>query len=317
MPYIFLRIAWMKHYQGVTEDDIPSGAGSYVEVNKDGREVYNFFPIQGKYYGYARIQDGRSLHIERIGAKPAVPFIDNVTVVVFAKNPETGGQYIVGWYKNAKLNRQVQKLAHSTFPKGKNYQIIADIANSHLIPADDRIYTVEGPGQTNAWYAEEYEDAAYFQRLEDYMADPEGYIIRKARKIAIGRAWQPNVELRKKIEEKAMEFVESYYKVRDYEVDVVHKENYGWDLEATLNSKTLLLEVKGLSGPFNGIELTPNEYTNSKTNRKHYRICVVSYALDDNKRKLEIFYWSQNEWINNAGNVLKVDEITSARFTKK
>ena len=43
---IFLRTAWMKRYQGVNENDIPVGAGWYVNENADGGEVYNFLPIR-------------------------------------------------------------------------------------------------------------------------------------------------------------------------------------------------------------------------------------------------------------------------------
>jgi hypothetical protein len=58
MPrYIFLRTAWMEFYKGRTQKDLPIGAGSYVSKNSDGGEVYNFFPIRGKYYGFARIQE--------------------------------------------------------------------------------------------------------------------------------------------------------------------------------------------------------------------------------------------------------------------
>lgn len=34
-------------------------------------------------------------------------------------------------------------------------------------------------------------------------------------------------------------------------------------------SKTLLLEVKGLSGDFAIVELTHNEYTNAKRDKRH------------------------------------------------
>ena len=43
---IFLRIAWMIRYQGVTAKDSPSGAGHFVDENLDGGEVMNFLPVR-------------------------------------------------------------------------------------------------------------------------------------------------------------------------------------------------------------------------------------------------------------------------------
>jgi hypothetical protein len=40
---------------------------------------------------------------------------------------------------------------------------------------------------------------------------------------------------------------------------------------------------------------------------------VVSNALSVNK-KLEIFYWDNNNWISNENKILQVREIVSAKF---
>jgi hypothetical protein len=116
-PIIFLRTAWMKNYKGVNNEDIPSGAGSYVTENLDGGEVYNFLPVKGYYYGYARIQKARNLRIERLGADKEADLIKGATVVLFAKIPETGGEFIVGFYKNAVLNRNTVDLPKGTREK--------------------------------------------------------------------------------------------------------------------------------------------------------------------------------------------------------
>lgn len=93
----------MIHYGGVTHMGKPSGAGSYVKENEDGGEVANFYPIRGNYYGYVRIRKNHDLRIERLGASPQAEAIRNVTVVFFATNPVTRGQYVVGWYDQATL----------------------------------------------------------------------------------------------------------------------------------------------------------------------------------------------------------------------
>jgi hypothetical protein len=303
----------MKNYKGVTNEDIPTGAGSYVEENQDGGEVNNFYPLNGNYYGYARIQNGRSLRIEKLGADLKADFIDNITVVLFAKNPETGGQYIVGWYKNAKLFRHIQELKSKIIPN-KPYNVITEIGDGFLLKPSDRIFAVEGPGQTNAWYVEEYVEKSYFLKLEEYMADPENYLIRIAKKKRGNRAWQKDIELRKKVEYAAMDAVAAYFEVRNYEVSFCHKENYGWDMEASSGKQKLLLEVKGLSGEFNVIELTNNEYKNSKLNRKHYRICIVTNCLDTNKIKVNIYFNENGNWVSKENKILKIQESTSALF---
>lgn len=316
---IFLRIAWMKHYQGVNADDIPTGAGSYVEENEDGGEVCNFLPIKGKFYGYARIQGNRNLRLENLGAEVADEFLENVLIILFAKNPESGGQYVVGYYKDATLYREVQFLSGNVRLGHRVYNFITKTRDGHLINAEDRIFEIpkDGPGQTNAWYVERYHDKKYIPDLLEYVANPELYISRKSRKRPISAPWQKDIEIRRKVEETAMAVVATYFANRNFEVNYVHKDNFGWDLEAKKDNLILLLEVKGLSGDFNLVELTPNEYANSKRNKKHYRLCVVSFALEKSRQDLDIFYFEGGKWVSNDGKEIAVQEITSARFVLK
>ncbi len=318
--YIFLRTAWMKHYEGVTDDDKPTGAGWYVEQYQDGGEVYNFHPIGRYHYGYARIQDGRSLHIQKLGARRDDEHIEGITVVLFAKNPETGGQYIVGWYADAKLYRHMQHIQGGDWD-GKSYLCKTLTNNSTLVPATERIFeaaaNVEGkwkaPGQTNAWYVEDHTDKKYLDELATYINDPDRYIERKRRKTRGGSPWQPDIELRKKIELAAMDKVAEYYRTREYAIIDCHKENYGWDMEAVKGKQTLLLEVKGLSGPYKVVELTHNEYTNAKKYKKDYRICIVADALNKDSQP-DIYYYQDGQWVNNNGKCSEMKELTAARF---
>lgn len=147
-----------------------------------------------------------------------------------------------------------------------------------------------------------------------YINDPDNYFQTRRRTNFNGHAWQSNAELRKRVEIAAMNTVAEYFAFRGYRVEYRHDENLGLDLEATLNSRTLLLEVKGLSGEFNSVELTPNEYRNAMRKVVSYRICVVSNALNYRK-KLQIFYYLDGQWINNENRRLQVREIISARFS--
>lgn len=305
--YIFLRIAWMKHYKGVTIDDIPRGAGSYVDEYEDGGEVYNFYPNRGSYYGYARVSRGRSLDLAHFGADEQDEFIDDITIVLFARNPETGGQFIVGWYKKARLYRSVQS------GNNKDYNFKTLVKNGTLVKHTNRIFPVEGPGQTNVWYPKYYKDSQFFKTLAAYINNPGSYKPKRKKRKKVSGGWQMDAEKRKKVEIAAMDAVAAYFEDRNYEVAYREKENLGWDLEAYLGNQTLLLEVKGLSNDFSCVDFTPNEYQKSKAKKNNYRICVLSNALSKNK-KLDIFYWEKNGWISNENKSLKAQEIISARF---
>ncbi len=313
MPrFIFLRIAWMEHYQGVKPDDIPIGAGTYVTENADGGEVYNFYPIRSKYFGYARIQKGRNLRLKRVGANVEDDCIEDVTVVFFARNPETGGQRIVGWYEHATLFREIQSFSSKQRHHQPWYLTKTDVSNAYLLAKDDRLFDVpeDGPGQSNAWYVEEYYNRKYLREVIKYISDPDHYIFRNP--IRSG-GWQSDAELKLKIELESMKEVAKHFENQNYVVRYKHKENLGWDLEASSGKQTLLLEVKGLSGEFSFVDFTPNEFENSKNNKKHYRICIVSNVLNHNK-KLDIFFKEKTYWVNRNGEKLTEKIRQSARY---
>jgi hypothetical protein len=312
--FIFLRIAWMKHYKGVTGDDIPVGAGSYVTEHDDGGEVSNFYRVRGRYYGYARIQGEKSLRLERLGASKTDKELTDVTVVFFAKNPYTKGQYIVGWYKHATLFKYLQFLGDEQRQRHPEHLTFTATGNAYLVPDQDRLFEVPdesgGPGQSNAWYVEEYHVKGYLREVVKYLDDPENYVFRKAGR---GSGWQRDVERRQKIEFAAMKTVAEYFERRNYIVIYRHTENLGWDMEATSGKQTLLLEVKGLSGDLIAVDFTPNEFENCKRNRRNYRICVVSQVLKSNQQ-LNIFFNETGKWVNQNGGMLIANVRQSARF---
>ncbi len=319
--YIFLRIAWMKYYQGVDEYDIPEGGGSFVAEHQYGGEVFNFYPIGKNYFGFSRVQDDKSIRIEALGADKDSESIDNIVIVFFAKNKLLGGgQYIVGWYKNAKLYRTAQEFKKSKVNYRNHFNSTARVEDCYLVPEEDRTVLPvpeDGPGQMNIWYVENYRDKKYIAEVKKYISDPENYIDRQPKgKKGTKRAWQQNAELKKKVEIAAMDAVHSYFTKRKFKVTDKSNENLGWDFEANLGSRTLLLEVKGLSGNLYSVDFTSNEYYHSKKNKKHYRICIVSNALNKQKQKVDIFYNEAGKWIDSEGWEIKPNEIVSARFEK-
>jgi hypothetical protein len=128
---------------------------------------------------------------------------------------------------------------------------------------------------------------------------------------------QVDVFKRQRVEISAVETTIEYFEKLNYIVISKEKDNVGWDLEATNNIETLLLEVKGLSGKIVSIELSPNEYQKSSEYKDQYKLCIVTNALVE--PKLEIFsYNSEFEyWSNIENEKLIIQERMSARMYKE
>lgn len=315
-PIIFLRIAWMENYQGVTKIDIPKGAGSYVEENEDGGEVFNFVKNKGYYYGYARIQKGRNIDLTNLGAPTGATELKGATVVFFATDPVYRSQYIVGWYENATLYNNLHETPEKNRGDWGYYLTKCKTSDGTLLKVEERTEEVEGPGQTNLWYPENYLSANKLNRLRNYLNNPHAEPKRKGIKHN-ARGWQIDAELRKKIEVAAMDAVADYFEFRGFSIDDVHKKNKGWDLEATKGNKTFHLEVKGTQNDFSTIELTPNEYSQMNANSQTFRLCIVSNALNNKKLQVITFYYDGTYWVNVKKQRLNFEKITSARVSLK
>jgi len=305
----FVRIAWMNHYQGVN-NDIPKGAGSYVRDNQNGGEVYNFKEINGKHFGYSRNQSGRSYDLTKVGANKKEDTVGGLTVVFFATHPIYGGQYIVGWYKNATIYKNTKELKVKGRGNENNFSFECKKRDAHLIPTSDRILLVpKGPGQSNVWYPkmDKIEHSSFVKKILKYIENPKDNVLVSK---ALERPYQPDIEKRKKVELAGMDMTWSYYENLGFNIVDVSKENKGWDLEAIKGNKIFLIEVKGLSSGLNTIELTPNEYKNST--RKNFILSIVFNALDENKT-IEIFEFKEDEnvWFSDKS-VLKICERISA-----
>ena len=80
--YIFCEVAWMKYYNGVTENDKPRNGGKFIDENGEGGEVDNFTPYNHKFYGYV-MHYGNEMHLERLDSSKSLrnsPKIEDVTV---------------------------------------------------------------------------------------------------------------------------------------------------------------------------------------------------------------------------------------------
>jgi len=316
---VFFRIAWMINYKGVTDKDKPNGAGSYVKENQDGGEVYNFYPVQSKYHGYVRIMKGNNLAIERLGAGKLDEYIDGITVVFFATDPMMGGQYIIGWYENARLFRKMQ-YNKSEKAKGRA-SFLASTEKAKLLPVSMRTFELpaDGPGQANIWYVSQYNKSSQFlKRFSKFKSNPAAFDkINRNSKSNSKTGWQLDVAKRQKIEMNAMETTAKYFRSKNFEIKYVHLDKVGWDMEVVKGNRKLLIEVKGTSLPLESVVLTPNEYLHSKE-KASYRICILDQALSKSKSKLYICKISADgkRWVSECGEQMQIKEIKAAQLIK-
>lgn len=149
-PIIFVRIADMYYYKGITENDTPSNGGNYVKETGNAHECYNFDAAEYEdgeilCLGYAQLLGGSSckdpeLHIEKIvgceGFRKEEE-VNGVTVVWCSKSNQSRYMRVVGFYKNATVyrNTQVQE-----FENGYEqcYNFIANKEDCVLLPYQER-----------------------------------------------------------------------------------------------------------------------------------------------------------------------------------
>lgn len=202
-PIIFVRIADMKYYKGITEQDVPNNGGSYVNETQEAGECYNYDAVtfdDNKEYclGFAMITGGRidkepQLHIERMAgcqlAKKEEKITD-ATVVWVSKARNSQTMRVVGFYKNATVYRQYQ---YAEFDTGyvQAYNFIAEKKDCVLlpyterhgnskwyVPSSQRNNSTFGFGRANIWYAgSDTEDAgeiAYVERMIESIENYQG-----------------------------------------------------------------------------------------------------------------------------------------------
>jgi hypothetical protein len=247
-----------------------------------------------------------------------------VTVVWIAKSPRDKKNYIVGWYKNATVYRdnEHQRVMRSG-DVSIGYQITAKLEGAHkLLPVDARVFRIPTAkekgnlGQSPVWYGK---DDAFRDSVRKYIQD--GLVENKAK--SSGKSpRQPDAELRRKIEQAAIDHATGHYTSPlggNRSVKSVELDGKGWDLEATAaDGDVINIEVKGLSGPQIVVELTPNEYAMMKVQRERYVIYILSSALDANK-KAHIFRFDSSQssrsnlvWEADDGRVLDIKELLAA-----
>ena len=105
----------MKYYNGI-ENDEPVNGGKWVNENNDAGESHNFseitFDDEKTYcFGYASTKSG-TINLKTIYGCNTVNDDEHVEgiIVVWCATPKNGQRRIVGWYKNATVNKYEENI---------------------------------------------------------------------------------------------------------------------------------------------------------------------------------------------------------------
>lgn len=160
MNILFCNIAWMKFYNGISEDDAPYYGGELKRKGKEGTESANFRDYNGKCCGFFEFKGNLDLKKYTEEAKADPSSLLNVLVIWIAENKKNEMK-IVGWYKNATIYREIQSIKSYFFPEfSRYYRIEALSKDCHLLRETDRSYSVDLNGlskfalnqkHSNAW----------------------------------------------------------------------------------------------------------------------------------------------------------------------
>lgn len=176
MNILYCRVGWMEAYKG-NSDERPIGGGSYNK-NEIGYEIYNYLSYKGSYFGYVETgtsntgqEQHKSIHLEKIRGDRKANSARDVLVVWVATRP-SGGQYILGWYKNATVYRFVQTVPEEAMIQRnlKSHHLYNIYSKDvFLLRKDERKFQIHSMGQSNIWYGEEsvnQEVINYIQQCE-------------------------------------------------------------------------------------------------------------------------------------------------------
>ncbi|MBC3888566.1 hypothetical protein GH810_09625 [Acetobacterium paludosum] len=163
MKLLFCNGAWMKYYQGITEDDMPQEGGTLIDESRSVGEAYNFMDYNRKCYGHVISFD--NLDLEK--CDPEISRQDPQSegfIIVWCATADDGKMRIVGWYENATAYREAQFVPSFTDENASLYfNFVAAARDCHLLPEDQRTFEIKkasvagtgsGVSQSNVWYGE-------------------------------------------------------------------------------------------------------------------------------------------------------------------
>jgi hypothetical protein len=228
---IFARVGWMRYYNGAIEER-PRGGGSYNKGNV-GSELFNFKSVNKHLYGFVNSGSGKNaLNLRRIDPNAArkTRTLDDVTVVFVARNPNEGGQYVIGWYKGAVAYSTKQKHPLKDHRKRSvAFCLTAPASECCLLPTSARKTEVPrgrgGIGQSNVRYSYDRQPISkpwmetIAKYIESYsgpnlLIDPDAEAENSdSATIAIETAagFETNPKIRRAVEQRAMRLAEQRF----------------------------------------------------------------------------------------------------------
>jgi hypothetical protein len=315
---MFFNVCWHKYYKGPLPDDKIDSKHGYFDKfgNEWGEECYTFLPDEnGKLYFHGPVFEDSKIEINNLNPQNNDIFVDDVFIIFISTEPVSDNQYIVGWYKQARVFREFQKYHDSTRQNQQGgtwyYNVTTDVQHGFCVEVKDRrgFSLSDMPKFRRTWYANDYRKFCknvyeYTIRCEqerkNERSGPQVKVRRPSEKQTppqsgggAGR-YNQNVEERLLIEKISMDKAMRFYEEQFYDVINVDVLAKGWDLEASKDGKTLKIEVKGTKGDQIYFGLTPNEYKKLKECVLEYRIAVVTECLSE-EPILTIFNIRQND----------------------
>lgn len=314
---LFARVGWMKLYKGKQADDErPIGGGSANAV-APGHEILNFLRLGGKVFGYFQPQmqpkerrkaHPPSIHLEKIEPGFRGDVLNNVLVIFLARNPKEGGQYIVGWYRNATVHRDHQA-SPAIERNGIGYFVQTKAGDEFLVPEGRRsqsvpggkggfgqanicyLYNDRGTPKSNApWIAKALKFVSAYQ-LEDAAKNPASETdseISQTVASTLERAagYQSNPRIRRAIEDYAMNW--ALKRLRGLGLTPVDTHaTKPYDFVCKAGGADLFVEVKGTQEDGRCISLTPNEVEHAKR-FKNSALFIVCNVKVKGKRKPQV-----------------------------
>jgi hypothetical protein len=241
------------------------------------------------------------VNLERITPGTSKDQIDGVTVIWIATDPTLTGsnrERIIGWYKDATVLRVSaadptgQRWTDETTGEYCDYNVVAEKRNACLLPPFRRKHSVPrgkgGMGQANVRYPYDVNGvlskASWMRQAisyvetynaENLLTDPLAELpsaAQASREIAAG--YESNPDIRKAVEERAMQVVEQFYSKDGFQVEDT-SETQCYDFCCTKGKTQRLVEVKGTRTEGTAVLFTYNEVKLASDPNTNVDLCVV------------------------------------------
>ena len=302
---LFARVGWMKYYDGPREDDPKPISGGKYNKEQTGHEVYNYHDINGYCHSFFEppgrlpASGKKDLNIKRIVPDAEADEVTGVTVVFVARHP-SGGQFVVGWHRNATVYCACQRVERFGLD-GYGYYTRTRTGDVVLLPVSERSWRIPSDhsfGNSNVCYT--LNDDGSLKRLpwqQDILDKIRAYsgpnvyqnpVLEEDEEIrtrSSGQGYGLNTVQRKAVEDCAMNAAERYFRANGYDFNDTHKTK-PYDYTCTINGEQWFVEVKGTTGQPDKILVTSGEVEHARSPGGRTILFIVhGIRLDKNTQR--------------------------------